>query len=179
MVCFFVCRTLLLVSHAIPVLSRLRHVLAWLHLPLESTRLAGYPLRAPKMYGALPFYRSRKLKPRDDEASDDKSMEAKCGDLAKLWSISFAGNFAASAAMAGAAAFCLFSPGSANASFAAALAVKKCSLPFLPTMVKGIGANWLVNLAVFQAATSGTTGGKIAAVWMPVTAFVALGLEHR
>ena len=45
-------------------------------------------------------------------------------------------------------------------------------------MGKAIGANWLVNLAVFQATTATSTGGKIAAVWMPVTAFVALGLEH-
>jgi len=44
--------------------------------------------------------------------------------------------------------------------------------------VKGIGANWLVNVAIYMQLTSRSAGGKIAALWLPITTFVALGLEH-
>ena len=98
-------------------------------------------------------------------------------DLTKLWGTSFLGNATASMAVAACASSWLFYTEPLS-SFACALAIKKCSFPFWTTMGKAVGANWLVNLAVFQAATSNSTGGKIAAVWMPVTAFVCLGLEH-
>ena len=62
--------------------------------------------------------------------------------------------------------------------WASAIAVRKTSAPFLATFLKGIGANWLVNLAVFNAATANSAGGKMAVLWMPIATFVALGLEH-
>jgi formate/nitrite transporter FocA (FNT family) len=37
----------------------------------------------------------------------------------------------------------------------------------------------LVAIAIVQAQTAHTAPGKIAALWMPITTFVALGLEHR
>ena len=40
------------------------------------------------------------------------------------------------------------------------------------------GANVLVNVAVFMAACAKTPGAKLAALWAPIAAFVALGLEH-
>jgi formate/nitrite transporter FocA (FNT family) len=97
--------------------------------------------------------------------------------MGKLWGITFMGNFAGSVAIAAVVSNLLFDA-DPYAGFITAMAVKKCSLPFLPTMVKAIGANWLVNLAVFQAATSNNVGGKLAGLWMPITAFVVLGLEH-
>lgn len=54
----------------------------------------------------------------------------------------------------------------------------KCSLGFWEALLRGIGCNWLVCLAVFAAAASTETIGKIAALWFPTMAFVALGMEH-
>ena len=51
--------------------------------------------------------------------------------------------------------------------------------PYVPqTVVRGILANWLVCVAVFQAASSSTLGGKAVGIWLPIAAFVAVGLEH-
>lgn len=45
-------------------------------------------------------------------------------------------------------------------------------------MLRGIGANWLVCLAWWQAISSSDTGSKILAVWWPVFTFTAIGFEH-
>ena len=63
-------------------------------------------------------------------------------------------------------------------SFLHQMAEKKTSGTFLTIFFKGIGANWLVALAVWLAMASQNVGGKIAAVWFPVMAFVAIGFEH-
>jgi formate/nitrite transporter len=44
--------------------------------------------------------------------------------------------------------------------------------------VKGILCNWLVCLGVVMAMTSTSTVGKIAATWLPIFTFFALGFEH-
>jgi formate/nitrite transporter len=44
--------------------------------------------------------------------------------------------------------------------------------------VKGILCNWLVCLGVVMAMTSTSTVGKIAATWLPIFSFFALGFEH-
>ena len=44
--------------------------------------------------------------------------------------------------------------------------------------VKGILCNWLVCLGVVMAMTSTSTAGKIAATWLPIFLFFALGYEH-
>jgi len=126
-------------------------------------------LTSNMMYATLPFLGSKR---------EDKDTAARTSDAAKLLGVSFAGNFASSLVIAGAVSSWVLMPGSPGATWVAALALKKCSLGYGAMIGKGIGANWLVNLAVFQATTATSTGGKIAAVWMPVTAFVALGLEH-
>ena len=38
--------------------------------------------------------------------------------------------------------------------------------------------NWLVCIAVWQATAAQTLGGKAIGVWLPISAFVAMGLEH-
>lgn len=58
------------------------------------------------------------------------------------------------------------------------LAVSKTSATFFATFVKGIGANWLVALAVWLAFAAQDISGKILAIWFPVMAFVAMGFEH-
>jgi formate/nitrite transporter len=44
--------------------------------------------------------------------------------------------------------------------------------------VKGVLCNWLVCLGVVMAMTSTSTIGKIAATWLPIFLFFALGFEH-
>lgn len=124
-------------------------------------------LTSNMMYATLPFL-----------AEPDKPTERSVADAGKLLGLTFAGNFAGSLMIAGAAAAWVFTPGTAGAAFATALATKKIAIPLGAAIGKAIGANWLVNLAVYQAVTATTTGGKLAGLWMPVTMFVALGLEH-
>lgn len=47
------------------------------------------------------------------------------------------------------------------------------------TFGRGVLCNWLVCLAVWQATAANTLGGKAIAVWLPISAFVAMGLEVR
>ncbi len=58
------------------------------------------------------------------------------------------------------------------------LAEAKTSLPFYKVFLKGIGANWLVALAMWMAFAAKDTIGKIVGIWFPVMAFVAIGFEH-
>ncbi|KAF1739689.1 putative formate transporter [Beauveria bassiana] len=44
--------------------------------------------------------------------------------------------------------------------------------------LRAICANWLVSLACWLAFQARDVAGKIAAIWWPVFAFVALGLDH-
>lgn len=96
----------------------------------------------------------------------------------RVWVVSAAGNATGSLVAASVAAFIIFSGQPVVAAWAGALAVAKTGLPFGVAFVKGVAANWLVNVAVHMAGASNTVGGKIVAVWIPITVFVALGLEH-
>jgi len=44
--------------------------------------------------------------------------------------------------------------------------------------LRGLGANWLVCLAVFMALAAEDVGGKILAIFFPIMGFVALGFDH-
>lgn len=58
------------------------------------------------------------------------------------------------------------------------LANAKTSNPFYVTFLKGIGANWLVCLAMWLGMSAKDTIGKIVGIWGPVMTFVAIGYEH-
>ena len=58
------------------------------------------------------------------------------------------------------------------------IAIGKTSHTFLVTFLKGIGANWLVCLAVWLAMAAKDVNSKIIALWWPVMAFVTFGFEH-
>jgi len=45
-------------------------------------------------------------------------------------------------------------------------------------VTKAILCNWMVTLGVVMALTSQSTGGKIAAMWLPIMTFFAQGFEH-
>lgn len=49
---------------------------------------------------------------------------------------------------------------------------------FLPQVVKGIFANWLVCLAAYMATLETDLGGKIMGIYVCISAFVMCGFEH-
>lgn len=49
---------------------------------------------------------------------------------------------------------------------------------FLVVFVKALLCNWMVTMGVVMGLTSTSTLGKIAALWLPIFTFFALGLEH-
>lgn len=64
------------------------------------------------------------------------------------------------------------------AQYILAISDTKVNLTFVEAFTRGILANWLVCLAVFLSLTSKNVVGKISAMILPVSAFVALGFEH-
>ena len=58
------------------------------------------------------------------------------------------------------------------------IAELKTSAPFYKVLLKGVGANWLVALAMWMAYSAKDTTGKMLGIWFPVMAFVAIGYEH-
>ena len=54
----------------------------------------------------------------------------------------------------------------------------KVSLPWTEALFRGIFCNWLVCLAVWLSAAGKDAFGKIVGTMIPITAFVAIGLEH-
>jgi formate/nitrite transporter len=58
------------------------------------------------------------------------------------------------------------------------IAEHKTEAPFYVVFIKGIGANWLVALAMWMAYAAKDITGKILGIWIPVMAFVTIGFEH-
>jgi len=60
-----------------------------------------------------------------------------------------------------------------------AFALKKAAEPeWHQIFLRGIGCNWLVCVAVWQAAGARDTVSKIFAIWIPIWIFVACGFDH-
>jgi formate/nitrite transporter len=96
-------------------------------------------------------------------------------DLVKNWVMSYAGNFVGSLLLA----YLAFKSGTlAGGPAAAAIATAKSNLPWDVAFTRGILCNWLVCMAVYMASGCSTMIGKMTAVWFPISAFVALGLDH-
>lgn len=55
---------------------------------------------------------------------------------------------------------------------------KVTSMSWFTVLLKGIGANWFVCLAVWLALSGKSLLAKMAGCWLPVMVFVALGYEH-
>jgi formate/nitrite transporter len=58
------------------------------------------------------------------------------------------------------------------------IAEHKVNATFLQAFVSGIGCNWLVAAAVWLSYGSEDMTGKIAGIWFPTMAFVAIGFQH-
>jgi formate/nitrite transporter len=95
--------------------------------------------------------------------------------LLKNWAASYAGNFVGSVLLA----YLAFeSQTLGNAPASVAIATAKANLPFGVAFVRGILCNWLMCMAVYMASGCSTMVGKMTAIWFPISAFVALGLDH-
>jgi len=96
-------------------------------------------------------------------------------DLWKNWIASYTGNFVGSLFLA----YLVFKSGTlGDLPGAVNLATKKCSLAWDVAFIRGILCNWLVCMAVYMASGCSSMVGKMTAVWFPISAFVALGLDH-
>lgn len=62
--------------------------------------------------------------------------------------------------------------------FAIRVAEKKAHETNQAIFIRGIGANFLVCVAVWQATTAEEVAGKVLALWFPVTAFILMGFDH-
>lgn len=58
------------------------------------------------------------------------------------------------------------------------IAEYKVSMPWHVVFLKGIGANWMVCLAVWLGLSSNEMFGRLVGIWLPVMAFVTMGYEH-
>lgn len=64
------------------------------------------------------------------------------------------------------------------ANMAVKIANGKTALSFGEAFWRAVGCNWLVCLAVYAASAAEDITGKVVAMWFPVMAFVAIGMEH-
>ncbi|GIL76707.1 hypothetical protein Vretimale_8821, partial [Volvox reticuliferus] len=103
----------------------------------------------------------------------EKKAEIK--DLAKNWIWSYIGNLVGSLMMV---ALVVGSGLLASSPVAANMAAAKTSIPFGQALVRGVLCNWLVCSAVWMASAAASLPGKMLAAYLPVMAFIALGLEH-
>ena len=101
--------------------------------------------------------------------------KTKTKDLIKNWTASYLGNFVGSLILA----YLAFKSGTLGAAPGVVnIAMVKCSLAWDVAFVRGILCNWLVCMAVYMASGCTSMIGKMTAVWFPISAFVALGLDH-
>ena len=62
--------------------------------------------------------------------------------------------------------------------FAIQVALKKAHKPWFHIFLKGIGANFMVCVGIWQGTSAEEVSGKILALWFPIAAFVMMGFDH-
>jgi formate/nitrite transporter len=102
--------------------------------------------------------------------------KASIKQLVKSWTVSWTGNLVGSVLLAAMVATAGTMGPLGGASVGTAIA--KTSLPFKTALFRGILCNWLVCMAVYMASFAKDLPGKMVAIWFPISAFIALGLEH-
>jgi formate/nitrite transporter len=100
--------------------------------------------------------------------------------MLQRWGLVFLANFIGSVLLALLFYFSgLWKTGNGELGAAAlTIALNKVRLGFGEALVRGIGCNWLVCLAVWMALASRQTISKIFAIFFPIMGFVAIGFEH-
>jgi formate/nitrite transporter len=108
------------------------------------------------------------------------AREITFGRMLERWGLVYAANFIGSILIALLFVFSglwHLSDGALGAA-AVKIAYGKVNLPFIQALLRGVGCNWLVCLAVWMALAARQTIGKIFAIFFPIMGFVALGFEH-
>lgn len=119
----------------------------------------------------------------------DKRPGVTPGKVLKNWGLVFVGNFIGALAVAVMIAITLTQGFSAepnavgnafaNAADARTLGFKEAGAAgMLEVFVRGILCNWFVSMGVVGALLSKSVGGKVIAMWMPITIFFGLVFEH-
>lgn len=65
-----------------------------------------------------------------------------------------------------------------RAELAVQVALKKAHAPWFHIFLKGIGANFMVCVGVWQATCSEEVAGKVLGLWFPIAAFVMMSFDH-
>jgi len=98
------------------------------------------------------------------------------GGLIKNWFWSYLGNFVGSLALV--AAVVASGVLDSCTGYAIKTAMAKGTLPWAQAFIRAVMANWLVCVAVWNAGAASSLPGKVLGIWPPISAFVAIGLEH-
>ena len=118
-------------------------------------------------------------------------MSGKVGttDLLRNWALVYLGNLLGSVLYAALFYLSLTNSGRADGGVLAELfrqAAQKKTLAYAAlgssgwatAFVRAILCNWMVTIGALLALVSRSTGGKVLAMWLPITTFFALGYEH-
>lgn len=97
--------------------------------------------------------------------------------LVKNWVVSFAGNFVGSLLIVKLALVTGVLSGGSVAT-AVGIALSKCGLGFWKAVWRGVACNWLVCLGVYMSTGAADLVSKFVGVWLPISAFVAMGFDH-
>jgi formate/nitrite transporter len=99
--------------------------------------------------------------------------------VCRNWTVSYFGNMAGCVAWA---YFMVYLPGAlediGKNEFAIKVALAKANQTWGSIFLKGIGANFMVCLAIWQATCAEEVAGKLLAIFLPLSGFVLMGLEH-
>lgn len=101
----------------------------------------------------------------------------KTGDVARNWTLVYGANFVGALIIVALAALAGLDQAPLG-KVAAALAERKFALDPMALFARGVLCNVLVCLAVWLSFAARDIAGKVLVIVPPITAFVALGLEH-
>ncbi len=101
-------------------------------------------------------------------------------NMTKRWILVYVANFIGSIVLALMLYFSgLWKTGNgAMGAAAVGVAYGKVNLTFMEALIRAVGCNWLVCLAVWMALAARQIISKIWAIYFPIMAFVAMGFEH-
>ena len=106
--------------------------------------------------------------------------KATLGGLTKNWVLSWIFNFVGALFVAYVLAYMggIVAKGPFLAKAITVAEGKVVGMDWTTAIIRGIGCNWLVCLAVWLANASDDITGKILGIWFPIMAFVCIGFEH-
>jgi formate/nitrite transporter len=106
--------------------------------------------------------------------------KATLGGLTKNWVLSWIFNFVGALFVAYVLAYMggIVAKGPFLSKAVTVATGKVVGMDWTTAIIRGIGCNWLVCLAVWLANASDDITGKILGIWFPIMAFVCIGFEH-